>query len=196
MKKSLVVVSTILTLGIVTLATPAAAAKKVIEKYEANAIMQARGASTTATINIYRWTSDGERDEILEAIKSASQDKRLGNRKVAQALRGQEKAGYAFLTGRQGYPLRYARSFDTGGGKRQIILAADRPVSFDEVYDHSAAGDYDVTLVLLDIDENGKGDGILSIGTEISWNEETGKLEMDNYSSQPTTLGNVRRVDD
>jgi hypothetical protein len=176
-------------------ALPAAAKdkNKAIESYKANAIVQtAGGAGSMAEINIYRWSTDEERGEILEAIKKATADPRTNSREIAKALRGQEKAGYAFMAGKQGYPLRYAKSFDMGGGKRQIILATDRPVSFDEVYQQTQLGDFDVTLLVLNLDENGNGEGLLSLGTEVKWNDQEGKIEITNVTSQPIKLGDVR----
>jgi hypothetical protein len=192
------VTTVLILLGVLLLgALPATAKDKTetIERYKANAIVQTAGTGSTAEINIYRWSSDDERNEILEVIKKATDDKRKNNRDVAKALRGQEKTGYAFMAGRQGYPLRYAREFQMGGGKRQIILATDRPVSFQEVYQQTQLGDFDVTMVLLNVDENGNGEGLLSVGTEVKWNESTGKLEVTNVTSQPIKLTNVRRVD-
>jgi hypothetical protein len=179
------VTTVLILLGVLLLgALPAAAKDKTetIERYKANAIVQTAGTGSTAEINIYRWSSDDERNEILEVIKKATDDKRKNNRDVAKALRGQEKTGYAFMAGRQGYPLRYAREFQMGGGKRQIILATDRPVSFQEVYQQTQLGDFDVTMVLLNVDENGNGEGLLSVGTEVKWNESTGKLEVTNVT--------------
>ena len=124
-----------------------------------------------------------ERGQILEVIKGATGGK-PNNRKVAQELRGQKKTGYVWFAGKQGYPLRYARKFDMGDGKTQIILATDRPVSFGEVYSGSQAGDWDVTMMLLNLDKDGKGDGLLSMGTEVTWNES--------MTSQPTKLTDVR----
>ncbi len=80
-------------------------------------------------------------------------------------------------------------------GKRQIVLATDRPVSFAEAYDQSRLGDFDVTIILLTVDAEGKGEGLLSMGTEVKWNDSTNKLEITNVSSQPIKLGDVRRVD-
>lgn len=189
MKKSTAIVGIVAVLVLALSVAPAVAKKNdVIESYEANAIVQTAGAGSMAQINIYRWSSDAERDEILGVIKSA----KSGDRDVAKALRGQEKAGYAFMAGRQGYPLRYAREFKTADGKRQIILATDRPVSFQEGYTDSMAGDFDVSIIILNVDENGKGDGILSVGTEVKWDEKTNKLEPTNMSSQPVKLTNVR----
>lgn len=187
-----------LALALLLSAAPAIAKDKpeIIESYKANAIMQTGGgAGSMAEINIYRWSSDEERSEILDAIKKATADPKMNSREVAKALRGQTKAGYAFMAGKQGYPLRYAKSFDMGDGKRQIILATDRPVSFGEVYQQTQLGDFDVTLVILNVDENGKGTGILSLGTEVKWNDKEGKIEMTNTSSQPIKLGDVRPVD-
>jgi hypothetical protein len=183
-----------LTVALALIVNPAAAKdkNKVIESFKANAIAQTQGAGSMAEINIYRWTTDEERGEILEAIKKATADPRTNSREIAKALRGQAKAGYAFMGANQGYPLRYAKSFDLGGGKRQIILATDRPVSFGEVYQQTQLGDFDVTLVILNLDENGKGEGILSLGTEVRWNDKEGKIELTNVSSQPIKLGDVR----
>jgi hypothetical protein len=167
---------------------------KSIEQYQANAIVQTGGGSSVAQINIYRWSTDEERAELLEAIEKATEDPPKNSREIAKALRGQKKVGYAFFAGKQGYPLRYARSFDLGGGKRQIILATDRPVSFQEVYQQSQLGDFDVSLVVLNLDESGKGDGRLSLGTEVKWNDQEGKIEITNVTSQPIKLGNVRPI--
>jgi len=182
-------------LALLLSAAPAAAKDKtpIIESYKANAIMQTGGgAGSMAEINIYRWSSEDERSEILDAIKKATADPKMNSREVAKALRGQTKAGYAFMAGNQGYPLRYAKSFDMGDGKRQIILATDRPVSFGEVYQQTQLGDFDVTLVVLNVDEDGKGTGVLSLGTEVKWNDKEGKIELTNTSSQPIKLGDVR----
>jgi hypothetical protein len=176
---------------------PQVAAEKtpIIAKYKANAMAQGGPTGTSMVeLQLYRWTTDEERGEILEVIKGAT-DGKMNNREVAKELRGQKKTGYVWFAGRQGYPLRYARKFDLGNGKTQIILATDRPVSFGEVYSGSVAGDWDVSLILLNLDNDGKGDGVLSIGTEVTWNKSTDKIEVSNMSSQPTKLTDVRRVD-
>jgi hypothetical protein len=54
------------------------------------------------------------------------------------------------------------------------------------------AGDFDVSVVILTLDANGKGDGILSYGTELEWDEKTNMISPTNVSSQPIKLTNVR----
>lgn len=193
MKRLLTYTSLVLVVVALLSAAPGVAKKReLIESFNANAIMQTAGAGTMVEIHIYDWSSEESRQEVLDAIKKATDVDRPNTRIVAQALRGQKKVGYAFMAGKQGYPIRYTKSFDMGGGKRQIVLATDRPVSFQEVYQQTQLGDFDVTLVVLNIDENGKGEGILSLGTELKWNDKEGKIEMTNTSSQPVKLGDVR----
>jgi hypothetical protein len=170
---------------------------KSIEQYQANAMATGGGGrASMVEINIYGWTVEADRAEALEAIQAAyEKNKRNRNRSVAQALRGLPKVGYMFFAGQQGWPIRYSRVVDLGDGKRRILLATDRPVSFREAYSNSQLGDFDVTMVELTVDASGNGSGVLSLGTEVVWNKETEKLEVTNVSSQPVGLGNVRRVD-
>ena len=71
---------------------------KNIEQYKANAMVRTGGGGgSMVEINIYRWSSDEERDEVRQAIKDAGNQRE--RRHVAQVLRGQERAGFAFRQG-------------------------------------------------------------------------------------------------
>ena len=129
---------------------------KSIEQYQANAIVQTGGGSSVAQINIYRWSTDEERAELLEAIEKATEDPPKNSREIAKALRGQKKVGYAFFAGKQGYPLRYARQFDVDG-VRTIILATDRPVGTQEATHTSRMSDFDVSIVMLKVGRSPSG---------------------------------------
>ena len=169
-----------------------------IESYKAQAIVQTQGMGSIFEIDIFRWSGDEEHEQLVEAVRRSTVDPAENPRGVAKALRELEKVGYVFFTGRQTYPLRYARSFDQGGGRRQLILLTDRPVSSQESYQRTPLGsldvlsDFDTTMVVLNVDENGKGDGLWLAGTELKWNDELGKIGMTNTSSQPVKLGDVR----
>jgi len=62
-------VGIVLVLALALGAMPALA-QKSIEQFQANAIVQTRGAGSMMEINIYRWSSDEERDELAEKIGS------------------------------------------------------------------------------------------------------------------------------
>ena len=175
---------------------PSEAKKKdIIESFTANVmVMDTPGQqnSSILTMNIYGWTSDEDREKVLDAIKEASGDIRSQSvRQVSTTLRKLGKAGYLFLMGERGWPIRYARAFETSNG-RQIILGLDRPVTFSEVYAGSQARDFDVTVIVLNLDSSGNGEGIASVGTELVWNEAEGKIGITNFSSQPVKLTSVR----
>ena len=188
-----IIVAMVVTLQILGLSEASAAKNEIIEKYQANAIeMAGGGGSSILEMNIYSWTSEDIRQDLFDEVKKATGSK-YNNRDVAKALRGQKKVGYAFLAGKQGYPIRYSRKFQHEG-KTRIVLATDRPVSFDEVYSQSQLGDYDVTMVVLDVDENGNGEGILSVGTEVKWDDSTNAIKVTNVTSQPVKLTDVRKV--
>ena len=176
--------------------SPSLAKKKAIAQYQANA-MAVDGSpgsrSAVLQMNIYKWSDDDDRDEVLDAIKEATENKRA-YRAVPEALRKLGKAGYMFLAGGQGWPIRYARQIESDG-KREILLATDRPVTFSEVYRGSAVRDFDITLIILKWEDSSKGEGVASVGTEITWNEAKGQIEITNFSSQPVRLGDVRSVE-
>ena len=197
MSRKITAVSSLALAMIVILGSPAAQAKKEpIEKFQANALAIDRPAgskSSVLSINIYKWSDEDDREEVIDAIKEATENKRA-YRAVPEALRTLGKAGYMFLTGGQGWPIRYAREIETDG-KREIVLATDRPVTFSEVYRGSAVRDFDITLIVLKFEDSAKGEGIASVGTEVKWNEAKGQIEITNYSSQPVKLGDVRTVE-
>lgn len=175
---------------------PSEAKKKdIIESFTANVmVMDTPGQqnSSILTMNIYGWTSDEDREKVLDAIKEASGDIRSQSvRQVSTTLRKLGKAGYLFLMGERGWPIRYAREFETSNG-RQIILGLDRPVTFSEVYAGAQARDFDVTVIVLNLDSSGNGEGIASVGTELVWDEAEGKIGITNFSSQPVKLTSVR----
>lgn len=169
--------------------------KEIIESYTANVmVMNTPGQQNASilTMNIYGWTSDEDRETVLDAIKEASGDIRSQSvRQVSTTLRKLGKAGYLFLMGDRGWPIRYARAFETSSG-RQIILGLERPVTFSEVYAGSQARDFDVTVIVLNLDSSGNGEGVASVGTELVWNEAEDKIGITNFSSQPVRLTSVR----
>jgi hypothetical protein len=195
-RKILVVTSLVLAVALILGASPSQAKKKPIEQYQANALAidgPAGSKSAVLHINIYEWSTDDDVEEVQDAIKEATENKRA-YRAVPEALRKLGKAGYMFLAGGQGWPIRYARVMESEG-KREILLATDRPVTFSEVYSGSAVRDFDVTLIVLKWEDSDKGEGIASVGTEVKWDEATNQPGITNYSSQPVRLGDVRAVE-
>jgi hypothetical protein len=152
--------------------------------------------SSLLEIRLREWTTEEERQQVLAEIKEASaQSARNRNRAVARALRGASRVGSMNLRNTTGWPIRYSRHTQLSDGGQRILLATDRPVSFAEALSAGAVlGDFDVTVVELTLDAEGNGEGTISVGTEVRWNDQTGKLEVTNFSTQPVRLTNLRRT--
>lgn len=166
--------------------------------FQANAMVTQSGTrgrrSSMLELRITAWTTEEERQQILAEIQEASaQGGRRGNRAVARALRGAARVGLINAPGQTGWSIRYSRVIPLPDGGQRILLATDRPVAFAEAWTSTSGGDFDVTVIQLDLDAEGNGEGTLSFGTEVVWNSETESLEVTNFTSQPIALGNVRR---
>ena len=190
-----------LLLPLIGISIPATAeAADLPMNFQANVMVTQSGTPGPRTsmieIRVREWTTDEEREQVLSEIKEASaQSTRNRNRAVARALRGASTVGSMNLQASTSWPIRYSRMYEGTDGTVRIVMGTDRPVSFTEALNQgSAVGDFDVTIVELTLDAEGNGEGVLSLGTEVRWNDKEEKLEVTNFSSQPIKLGNVRRT--
>jgi hypothetical protein len=157
----------------------------------------ATGASTTIQITITRWTTDEERAGLLKILAEQGPDELL------DALHEQKETGFARVSSagpvarRKTSPserLRYARQMPTEQGRR-IVLAFDRTIPFFEAVRSGRTTDYEFTVIVLELDANGEGQGVMSLGTKLSYNKDNNELEIENYSTAPVRLLNVRQQD-
>ena len=182
------VLGLVLALGLV--ATPLTAEEELPINFDANAVnmsnMGPRG-QVRLQIRVNRWSTDEERAKLMEALMAQGR----GGRDLANTLFGKESVGTIRESQSLAYDLRYARSLPTEGG-RQIIMATDRRIAFAEAWRASRTLDYNVSLIILDVDAEGRGEGQLMLGAEFSWNEATSQVEITHFASEPIRLRNVR----
>ena len=182
------VLGLVLALGLV--ATPLTAEEELHINFDANAVnmsnMGPRG-QVRLQIRVNRWSTDEERAKLMEALMAQGR----GGRDLANTLFGKESVGTIRESQSLAYDLRYARSLPTEGG-RQIIMATARRIAFAEAWRASRTLDYNVSLIILDVDAEGRGEGQLMLGAEYSWNEATSQVEITHFASEPIRLRNVR----
>lgn len=140
-------------------------------------------------INVTRWTTAEESATVMEALKAGSESR--GTRTLANALFEQEIVGRFRESTSLSENLRYSRRTKTEGGQ-QIILATDRPLAFAEVSRSARTMDYNVTLIILNVDEEGRGEGQIMVGADLSWDDAHGQVAITNFASDPIRLTNVR----
>ena len=159
---------------------------KYIQRITAKAYSIA-GASTktfSVQIGIKRFSTDEERQALLQAIKDG------GTEGATKALSEQDELGYIRVG--SGYQiLRYVKEFQQGD-KRTIIMATNRPLRYGEVHYGLRSADYTIGMVQIELNEKGKGTGSLSPYCKISFNEETQRLDVGINMIQPTRLSGVR----
>ncbi len=160
--------------------------REPIEKYRARAFNIDWGGATNLDIVIYEWTTPEERQDLIRTFVEEGGDA------LYEALDDTTQKGFIKLPRTLGYDMQYAWQFETEG-RRRIVLASDRPMGFMELSRNARSTDYDVTLVVLDLDpETGEGTGTVALGAELSVDKESGRLQVEIAGRQPTDLKKVR----
>lgn len=160
-------------------------------KFRSNAINMAAGGarrSTRLDITVERWSTEDERAVLVEALKE-------GNRRAlpdALSRQRRDRVGSVREVQRRAEALAYSRRVPGPDGGQQIILANDRPIAFVGQWRGSRTRDYNVTVIILNIDSEGNGEGQLLAGAEIEWDEENQRVTVTNLATQPISLTSVR----
>lgn len=138
-------------------------------------------------IVIERWSSERERNELITTLKDKGSDALLSK------LQKMPRVGYIRdANGRSiGWDLHFARERKLEDGGRQIVLGTDRPISAWEAFNRPRSSDYEFTIADIRFDGDGKGVGKLAVAAKITSNDETGAIEIENFSSEPVRLTEV-----
>lgn len=186
---------------VMAVASAATAQEEFRETYSAFAVFMGTanppvartGGNATIQISVTRWTTEEERLQLFAALIEKGQGE------LVRALQKQKETGFVRVvspsprSGRPSERLRYAREFRQDG-KRRLVLALDRPIPFAESVYRPRWRDYDISLITLDLDEEGSGEGQAAVGVRMKVDEEKKVLEIENFGSEPVRLTSVRRL--
>lgn len=160
---------------------------KPIEKFTAFAASLGTGRTAIVQINIFRWSTDEEREMLLTTLQEFGRDKLVD---ALQKIR--PPVGTIRTPNSLAYDLYYARNHPEADGSRRIVLATNRRVAFGEVANATRSLDYQVTLIEIRIDKDGKGEGKLVPAAKVSWDRQAKRIEIENYSALPVELLQVK----
>jgi hypothetical protein len=146
-----------------------------------------RANATVVDIQINRWSTDTERDQLMQVFREKGQDALLS------ALQKLPVVGGIRTPGSLNYDLHFARQRPDAEGGRMIFLMTDRYIGVWEAMNRPRTIDYPFTLIQLQLDRSGRGVGKASIATQITQDPD-GTIVLENFSSQPVMLNNVRPV--
>lgn len=175
------------TLGPMLLAaTVLARDPKPIETFRAFAASLGTGRTAVVEITVNRWSTDEERERLLTTLQEFGRD-----RLIDELQKIRPPVGYMRTPKSVAYDLYYARSRPMPDGGRRVVLATNRRVSFREVAGNTRSLQYQLTLIEIHIDSNGKGEGKLVPAAKISWDTKEKRIEIENYSALPVDLLDV-----
>jgi hypothetical protein len=144
------------------------------------------GANAIVDITIDRWSTDAERQGLLTTFFEK------GPEKLLDALQDTKPVGRIRLPNTLGYDLRFARHMPQEDGGERFIIITDRRIGFAEARNRPRTIDYPFTLIEIRVGKDGKGEGKMSVATKISYNKKQNSVELENYSSEPVRLTNVK----
>lgn len=153
------------------------------------------GRNAVVDIRITRWTTPEERKQLLTTVVEKNQDALL------RALTRLPSHGRISVPGHTGpdphqlvlgWNLHYAWNVPDGDGGQRIVLATDRYMTFLETRNNPRTTDYPFTLLDLRLKKDGEGVGKASIATKISFDKKKNIMELENYSSEPVRLQQVK----
>ena len=153
------------------------------------------GASAVVEIDIDRWSTPAERENLITTMVEKKENELL---KALQKMPSHGRFSIPGLVGpdphqlRLGNPLRYAWQTAQPEGGRRIVIATDRYIGFAEARNQPRTIDYPFTLFEIRVDKAGEGQGKMAVATKISFDKKKNAIELENYSSEPVRLNNVK----
>ena len=146
--------------------------------------------ASVVDLEITRWSTEEERQGLIKTFRLD------GTEALLDALQDTASVGTLRTPDSVGWDLHYATQTRLENGGLRIILATDRPIGFWELYENSRSVSYPFTLIEIRMDEDGRGEGRMSVATRVELSPDGKHLQLENYSAQPVLLKSLRRVED
>ena len=152
---------------------------------------------TTAVmdIRITRWSTQKQREDLITIATEKGQDALL------RALQKMPDHGRISIPGwqgpdphnaRLGWVLHYAYETPGEDGGYRIGIATDRYIGMWEARNQPRTIDYPFSLLELRVGKDGKGVGKMAVATKIDYDKKKKQIVLENYSSEPVRLNEVK----
>jgi hypothetical protein len=174
------------------------------------------GAPDAIRIDILRWSTDAERDRLMDAwnlkLATAGRAGRGGGRggrgasaevtapptpevMLARALQQATTVGYLWSREVAGYAIRYAGKTTNADGSERILLVTQRRLgAVNDLW--KPAGDsppYDFSVIELHLNTNGSGEGKTSLNGKVAPDGSLKMIAVENYDALPVVLSHVQK---
>ena len=157
----------------------------------------ATGANQTIRINVDRWSTPAQRQQLITTfLEKGGQDALLKELEKQPELGRFNFPGYLGPDPnnimRLGTDIRYARNFAGEDGGRRIVIITPRIIGFREEVNQPRTTDYPFSLFEMRFDAEGKGQGKMAYATKITFDKNKNNVELENFTSEPVRLNNLR----
>jgi hypothetical protein len=156
-------------------------------KYTAAAFNMNRGAAGSIEIVVNRWSTDAQRDRLLDTLRDD------GTERMLTVLQDLPRIGFFRAPSSLGIDIHFARRTDLPDGGQRVTLITDRRIGFWEAANQPRSIDYPFTLIELHLNADGAGEGKLSIATKVVLDKKTNSITLENYDLQPVMLTQVKQ---
>jgi hypothetical protein len=171
-------------------ATAMVGAQRPVAKYSAQVVnfdAPIGSATQLIQIQITRWSTDAERDNLTNVLFEK------GSKELLQVVSRMPTVGSIRTPDSVGYPLRYARRTTATENVENVVIITDRELSFYEVRNSTRSVDYPFTVIRMQLNSRGQGQGDILLATRISAEKATKDIAFENFGVTPLKLQNVRR---
>ena len=166
-----------------------------IEAFALNMSNIATGSNAMVYITINQWSTAEERQRLITAMLEKGSKELL-----KQLQKAPSKGRFRIPTARRpdphhlalGLDVRYAWQVAGEDGGKRIVLAFDRYIGFQEARTQPRTIDYPFSLIEIRVNSAGEGEGRFAVATKISFDKDKNQIELENYSSEPVRLNNVK----
>ena len=155
----------------------------------------APGANAVMDIRVKRWSTQTERENLLTTAVEKGQDALL---RALQKMPDHGRISIPGWTGpdphnaRLGWTLHYAYVTPGEDGGYRIGIATDRYIGMWEARNQPRTIDYPFSLIEIRLGKDGKGVGKMAVATKIEFDKKKKQLVLENYSSEPVRLNEVK----
>ncbi len=157
------------------------------ERFTATAMNMNSGGAGTLEIVVNRWSSDRERNQLVDTLMNN------GENRLLDELQKAPKVGYIRTPNSIGWDLHYASHRPLPDGGEQVVIATDRPIGFREAANQPRSIEYPFTVIEMHINADGEGNGTMSVATKVMADKETKTIQLENFSTSPVMLTSIKR---
>jgi len=144
------------------------------------------GLRSDVRISVDAYSSDEEYQQLVGILKSD------GYRAFLKQLKTIKTKGRASVSNGQSGIVRVVHKREMPGGKQHIVMFSDQLITCISGWGVPLRGEDPVSLIVLDLEPNGEGAGVIHSATEIKVGNN-GQLQIERYAARPCTFSSIRK---